>query len=139
MDRSTRSQIDSKKPRNANIFPISFLSGMVVMRQRNAGSMLAFREPSKVAGITNHQYCGLLTRASKNDQAALEMSPTAATVWSITCEEEASQTQTIIPIWTITSLIAHQDENSIVPQPRTRLAHRNNCTIREKFVTSDPM
>lgn len=74
------SHIDSKSPREANIFPTSFLFGMLVMRDRRAGSMLASSKPANEATITNHHTEGPVMQANTIDQRPMETNPNTATV-----------------------------------------------------------
>ncbi len=74
------SQIDSKSPRKANIFPMSPLSGMLVMRARIDGSILASSEPSKEARMTSHHRDGPEMLANIIDHSAIDTKPYIATL-----------------------------------------------------------
>ena len=80
MDRSTMSQMASNNPSKAKIFPISLLSGKLVMRARSAGSILAPSAPNKVAIIVSHHKDGPVIEANTIDQRAMEINPDMAIV-----------------------------------------------------------
>ncbi len=77
---STISHMDSNSPRKDRIFPMSRLSGMLVIKARRAGSMLPSSAPIKVAMITNHHIEGPVMQAKTMFQRAIDTNPNVATV-----------------------------------------------------------
>ena len=74
------SQIDSKRPKEAKILPMSFLSGILVMSERRAGSKQVFKHPTIEATMTNHHSEGPVMQANTSDQRPIEISPKIAKV-----------------------------------------------------------
>jgi hypothetical protein len=72
--------MDSNSPRNPNILPTSLLSGMLVIRARRAGSMLALKAPTKVVMITTHHKDGPVMKIDIMFQRAMDTNPKIATV-----------------------------------------------------------